>query len=238
MSFYEYTPYVSVAQRREKADRKIRQMKKKDKDLSPVLIEGRTMAKNWWGKAWNRNLEGYADYSNRISRGKSYVSNHAVLDLRISRGCVKAQVLGSASTPYQVEIKIDELKEKQWKRVVTLCNNRFESLEQLAEGKFPRELEELFTDKSGGLFPSPGEIHFDCSCPDYAYMCKHVAAALYGVGVRLDQDPLLFFELRGVDVEELLKKTVEDRLEHMLVHAQKGSGRVIGEERMHELFGI
>ena len=218
MSFYEYTPYVSVAERREKADRKIRQMKKKDKDLSPVLIEGRTMAKNWWGKAWNRNLEGYADYSNRISRGKSYVSNHAVLDLRISRGCVKAQVLGSASTPYQVEIKIDELKEKQWKRVVTLCNNRFESLEQLAEGKFPRELEELCTDKSGGLFPSPRDIHFDCSCPD--------------------QDPLLFFELRGVDVEELLKKTVEDRLEHMLVHAQKGSGRVIGEERMHELFGI
>ena len=237
MSFYGYGPYVSAAERRERADRKIQQMRKKDKNLAPVMTEGRTMAKSWWGKAWNRNLEGYADYANRIGRGKNYVSNHAVLDLRISRGNIKAQVLGSAARPYQVEIEIDELQEKQWNRVVTLCNNRLESLEQLIEGKFPRELAELFTDQSYGLFPSPKEIHFDCSCPDYAYMCKHVAAALYGVGVRLDQDPLLFFELRGVGVEELLKKTVEERLEHMMGQAQNGSERAI-EERMHEIFGI
>lgn len=238
MRGYGYAPYVSVAEKRAKADRKIAQMKKKNKDLEPVLIEGRTIASSWWGKAWNTNLESYADYANRIGRGKSYVRNHAVLDLKISQGRVKSMVQGSGSRPYEVQVDIDPLDEKRWDRIVELCNHRIDSVETLLAGKFPRELEELFTERSYGLFPSPKEIHFYCSCPDYAYMCKHVAAVLYGVGARLDKDPMLFFSLRGVDIQDLVKRSLESRMESMLKNAGKKTGRVVPEEEMHDLFGI
>lgn len=233
-----FGPYVSVTERRAKADQKIKKMMKKDKTLSPVLLEGKSIASHWWGKAWNQNLESYADYENRISRGRSYVRNHAVLDLKISEGAVRAQVLGSSSSPYQVEIRIKALGQMQWKQVVRLCNNRIATLDQLAGGTFPKELEVLFKEHKYGLFPSPKEISFACSCPDYAYMCKHVAAVLYGIGARLDQEPLLFFELRGVDMNELIKKSVESRLETLLQSAGKKSGRTVPEEELHDLFGI
>lgn len=238
MSFYGYRDYVSVAEQREKADRKIEKLRKKDKELAPVLIEGRTIATSWWGKAWNQNLESYADYANRISRGKRYVCNHAVLDLKITDGRADALVLGSSSKPYKVIVTIDSLDEKRWKQVVSLCNHRIDSMEQLTMGKFPKELKELFQEKKYGLFPSPKEIHFSCSCPDYAYMCKHVAAVLYGMGARLDQDPLLFFKLRGVDMNELIRRSVESRLESMLKQAGKKTRRAIPDKEMHDLFGI
>lgn len=144
------------------------------------------MAKIWWGKAWNQNLESYADYSNRIARGRSYVRNNAVLDLKIVKGEVKAIVQGSSSKPYMITVQIDKLSNERWNKVITLCNHRIDTLEQLVAGSFPKELEVLFKERKYGLFPSPKEIHFDCSCPDWASMCKHVAAVLYGIGARLD----------------------------------------------------
>ncbi|MBU9735049.1 SWIM zinc finger family protein [Diplocloster agilis] len=238
MSYYGYAPYVSVAEKRAKADRQIAKLKKKNPDLAPVLIEGNTIARSWWGKAWNRNLESYADYANRISRGKSYVRNHAVLDLSMGEGCVEALVQGSRSKPYQVTVDIDMLDEKRWSQVVKLCNHRIDSVEKLVEGKFPKELEILFTERKYGMFPSPKEIHFSCSCPDYAYMCKHVAAVLYGVGARLDADPLLFFVLRGVDIQDLIHRSVTSRMNAMLKNAGKKSGRAMSEAEMHDVFGI
>lgn len=240
MSYYDhyYSPYVSVAEKRAKADKQIEKLKKKNKNLEPVLIEGRTIASSWWGKAWNTNLESYADYSNRIGRGKSYVRNHAVLDLKIKQGQVEALVQGSASKPYKVEVDIDKLTTARWNKIVELCNHRIDSMEKLLAGKFPRELEKLFQEKVYGLFPSPKEIHFHCSCPDYASMCKHVAAVLYGIGARLDKDPLLFFTLRDVDIQDLLKRSLESRMESMLKNAGKKTGRVMPEKEMHNLFGI
>lgn len=238
MSYYGFAPYVSVGEKRAKADKQIAKLRKQNPDLSPVLIEGRAIATSWWGKAWNDNLESYADYSNRIGRGKSYVRNHAVLDLKILPCRVEALVQGSASKPYQVKVDIDQLDRKQWKRLAELCNHRIESMETLAGGSFPRELENLFTERQYGLFPSPKEIHFKCSCPDYAYMCKHVAAVLYGIGARLDHDPLLFFTLRSVDTSDLLKRSLESRMEVILKNAGKKTGRVIPEDEMHDMFGI
>lgn len=235
---YGYGDYVSVADKRRKADRQIEKLRKKNPNLAPVLLEGRNLAVNWWGKAWNRNLESYADYENRINRGKSYVRNHAVLDLQIGEGRVDALVQGSGSKPYQVEILIDALGERRWKEIVKLCNHQIESVEQLALGKFPPELELLFQERKYGLFPSPKEIHFSCSCPDYAYMCKHVAAVLYGVGTRLDTEPLLFFTLRGVELQELIRQSVEKRMEGMLKNAGKRTKRTISDGEMHEIFGI
>lgn len=238
MSYYGYPPYVSVAEKRAKADKQIAKLKKTHADLEPVLIEGRTIASSWWGKAWNANLESYADYENRIGRGKSYVRNHAVLDLKIGKGNVEALVQGSGSRPYKVEVTIDELGAKRWRKLSELCNYRIESLEQLVSGKFPRELESIFTEREYGLFPSPKEIHFSCSCPDYAYMCKHVAAVLYGIGARLDNDPLLFFTLRGVDVQNLIRRSAQSRMESMLKKAGSKTDRVLSEKEMHDMFGI
>ena len=238
MSYYGFAPYVSVAETRAKADRHIAKLKKKNPDLAPVLTEGNTIARSWWGKAWNKNLESYADYANRISRGKSYVRNHAVLDLQIREGSVEALVQGTGSKPYVIEVEIDVLGEKRWRQVVNLCNHRIDSVEKLVEGKFPKELEVIFTEKEYGMFPSPKEIHFSCSCPDYAYMCKHVAAVLYGVGARLDEDPLLFFTLRRVDIQDLIRRSVENRMDAMLKNAAKKSGRAMSETEMHDVFGI
>lgn len=235
---YGFPAYVSVAEKKAKAKKSLDKLKKKNPDIEPVVIKGRTLAKNWWGKAWNVNLESYADYSNRIARGKSYVRCNAVLDLKILEGRVAAKVQGSRAKPYEVEINIDGLSPKKWEQVTELCNHRIDSLEQLIEGKFPKELEVLFTDKKYGIFPSLKEIRFNCSCPDWAYMCKHVAAVLYGIGARLDQNPILFFTLRDVDGQELVRKSMEQKLESMLKNAGKKSKRGIAAEDIGEIFGL
>ncbi len=238
MGHYGFPQYESVAEKKAKAAKAIERLKKKDQTIEPVIIEGRTLAKSWWGKAWNRNLESYADYSNRISRGRSYVLNHAVLDLKIAKGHVVALVQGSRSKPYVVNIALDTLSTQKWEQVTELCNHRIDSLEHLVEGRFPKELEVLFTEKKFGLFPAPKEIHFDCSCPDWAIMCKHVAAVLYGIGARLDVDPMLFFELRDVDSHELVKKSMERKLENMLKNAGKKSTREIAAKDVQDIFGL
>jgi uncharacterized Zn finger protein len=238
MSYYGYPTYVSVAEKKAKALKTLNKLKAKNPDIQPIVIEGRTLTKTWWGKAWNQNLESYADYSNRIARGKSYVRNNAVLDLKIMKGEVKALVMGSSSKPYAVTVLIDRLEKEKWDRVIALCNHRIDSLEKLMEGKFPKELEALFIEKKYGLFPSPKEIHFDCSCPDWASMCKHVAAVLYGIGVRLDMNPMLFFELRDIDSIELVKKSMKKKLDNMLKNADKISERKIADKDVFDLFGI
>lgn len=238
MSRYGFAPYESVEVKKAKALKTIEKLRKKDPDISPVIIEGRVIAKSWWGKGWNVNLESYADYSNRIGRGKSYVKQHAVVDLRITKGLIKSKVQGSRAKPYEINILIEPLSHEKWQKITDLCRHRIESLEQLLQGKFPEVLEVLFTDKSYGLFPAPKEIKFDCSCPDWAIMCKHIAATLYAISARLDDDPMLFFELRDIDVNALIQKTVEEKLDSMLKNARKKSERAIGEDRVGELFGL
>lgn len=238
MAYWGYPEYVPVAVKRAKALKKLAQLRKRNPDIRPVVIEGRTIAKTWWGKSWTVNLERYADYSNRIGRGRSYVANGMVLDLQIRPGEVTALVQGTASQPYRVEIRIDRVQKKTWEQIRAACQGKLESLAELLNGRFPEALGEVFTAKGSGLFPSPREIHFSCSCPDSAYMCKHVAAALYGVGARLDEDPLLFFGLRHVDVNTLISGAVEDRARQLLNRAGRKSRRVIDDANLSDLFGI
>ena len=238
MSNYGYPKYQSVAEKKEKARKSLVKLKKKNPDIEPVIIEGTKLAKSWWGKSWNENLESYADYENRITRGKSYVRNNAVLDLKISKGTIKAVVQGSRAKPYDVQIQIDPLSSEKWDQVTALCNHRIDSLEQLIEGKFPKELEVLFIDRKYGMFPSPKEIDFACSCPDWASMCKHVAAALYGIGSRLDVNPMLFFELRDLDGQELIKKSMDQKIESMMKNAGNKSKREIPDKDISDIFGL
>jgi len=239
MAYYDYYPeYVSVAEKKEKAKKQIEKMKKKNPNLEPVVIEGKNIANTWWGKAWNKNLENYADYSNRISRGRSYVRNGAVLDLKIETSVVRALVQGSGKKPYEIEIKIAPLSNEKWDSILNLCNHKIDNLAELVEGKFPKELEEIFTLKGKGLFPTDKEIKFSCSCYDWADMCKHVTAVLYGIGARFDEDPTLFFKLRNIDFDVLLKKTIEQKMQSLLENSDKKSDRVLDDNDIFGLFGL
>jgi uncharacterized Zn finger protein len=238
MAYWRYPRYVSVAEKRAKAARKLKQLRKKNSAIQPIVIDGRAIAHTWWGKSWNLNLERYADYSNRIGRGRSYVRHGAVLDLQISSGQVKSLVQGSRTKPYAVIIKIKGIKKKTWQDIKAACAGKLDSLPELLAGKFPKALGEIFTARGQGLFPSPQEIEFDCSCPDWAYMCKHVAATLYGIGARLDEDPGLFFKLRRVKIDDLIQQTVKDQSYKLLKKAEKKSARVIAESDLSGMFGI
>lgn len=202
MSFYEWPDYVSVAERRRRAEHKLKQLRKKGGPVAPVKIEGRTIAKSFWGKSWCQNLERYSDYATRLPRGRSYVRNGSVLDLQIASGKVVARVAGSDL--YTVKVTIKPVARARWKSICGDCAGRIDSLVELLQGRLAKGVMDRVCRQGDGLFPAPGEIELSCSCPDWADMCKHVAAVLYGVGARLDEAPKLLFALRGVDESELL----------------------------------
>lgn len=228
-------PSGAELQRKSAASKK--KEKAKGKVLEPVEVRGRKVVSSWWGNAWCDNLEQYADYESRLGRGKRYVRTGAVIDLKIQKGKVSARVQGTRKTPYKVEIRISPLSEEKCQAIIQKCGKKLENLEELLSGNFPEEMKDLFQGRDG-LFPSPREISFNCSCPDWALMCKHVAATLYGVGVRLDEKPLLFFELRGIDVGRFIDVTLANRVEAMLANAGNTSSRVIEDGDIEGMFGV
>ncbi len=240
MSFWQYGPYVSVAQKKAKALKQLKKLQTKGGNLDPISIEGHKIACKWWGISWNKNLERYADYSNRIGRGRAYVRHGMVLDLQIEAGKITALVAGTSSRPYKVDIAITKLTPAVWKQMIASAGDSIESIQALLEGRFPEDLKEVFFQSKAGLFPSPGEIKFDCSCPDWADMCKHVAAALFGVSARLDDRPELFFTLRGVKMEELAGKAAQAQSQKLLKTAKTASKRKLdlADDELSGLFGI
>lgn len=226
-----------MSQLQKNARQTAKKQKAKGKQLEPVVIQGRTIVKSWWGKAWCDNLEKYADFESRLDRGKRYVRNGAVVDLKIQKGKVLARVQGRRKTPYKVEIRISPLSEERCQYVIGQCGRKIENLERLLKGDFPEEMKEIFLGDMG-LFPEPREISFNCSCPDWALLCKHVAAVLYGIGARFDENPLLFFELRGIDVGRFIDVTLANRVESMLVNVDASSERIITDGDLEKLFGV
>lgn len=242
MSYYNYHnyKYTSIAEKQAKAKQSIQRAAKKGIEYHPIhaaeMGSKRGIASIWWGKAWNDNMEQYSDYENRLPRGKSYIRSGMVIDLQIHKGQVTGKVQGTSARPYSVTITIDPLTKERQKEIQERCEFGISSVEALVNGQFPKELQDLFT-AQGGLFPSPKEIHFKCSCPDGAHLCKHVAAIMYGIGIRLDEEPLLFFELRGIDPKSLVEKVVANRLESMLKNSSRPSERILDVD-VSELFGI
>ncbi|MFT3767721.1 MAG: SWIM zinc finger family protein [Minicystis sp.] len=200
--YYDWAPRPTVAERAQKAKKQIAALEKKGTKLSPVVLEGRTIASTFWGKAWCHNLESYSDYENRIPRGRSYVRSGSVLDLQIAPGEVTALVQGTKL--YKIKIAIRPVDPARWKSIVAACGGKIDSVVELLQGKLSKAVMEVITSKEKGLFPSPRQITMDCSCPDYASMCKHLAAVLYGIGARLDTQPEMLFKLRGADPLELV----------------------------------
>ena len=204
---YGWRPYVSVAERRRKAAKKMDALRKKGVDVQPVEIAGRKIAKSFWGEAWCGHLESFSDFANRLPRGRTYVRNGSVCHLAVAKGRVEAKVSGSEL--YDVKIEITTLPHKQWSAIKGRCGGQIGSLLELLQGRLSDHVMAVVTDRQDGLFPSPKEISLKCSCPDWAVMCKHVAAVLYGVGARLDTKPELLFLLRGVNHEELIEADAE-----------------------------
>jgi uncharacterized Zn finger protein len=233
-----FPPNLTVGERKAKALRAVQKLGRKQ-NLDPVVIEG-PLAVTWWGKAWNRNLEGYADYSNRLPRGRSYARHGSVIDLRIEPGSVSALVQGSQSRPYEVKISIVAMEADARAQLIEACAGKLDSAEALLGGRFPEEMTRMLTAEKTGLFPHPRGVRFSCSCPDSASLCKHVAAALYGVGARLDRDPALFFLLRKIGLEDLVSQAVKEETQKLL--QAKGAGESVvleeGDGALAALFGI
>jgi uncharacterized Zn finger protein len=234
MSYYfAWRPYVSVAEKRRQAEREVAKLKKRGQAIAPVRIEGRKIAKSFWGQSWCTNLERYSDYENRLPRGRSYVRNGSVVDLQIAKGEVAAMVAGSDL--YKIKIAIAPVRTARWKSICRDCAGTIDSLVELLQGRLAKGVMDRVCQEGAGLFPSPGEIKLSCSCPDWADMCKHVAAVLYGVGARLDEKPQLLFVLRGVDENELLASAEENL---PLSKAVPGTAKVLDDSDVEALFGL
>ena len=236
MSYFYYRPKITKDEFQEKAD----YLLSAHPEYKPVIIPNlphHAICSSWWGQSWCSNLERYAIWSGRLNLGRNYVRNGAVIDLQINGGDINARVLGHLNEPYDVQIKIAPIPLERQREIENLASGKIQNLEDITSGNFPEELKEIFFQK-GILFPRPDEIDFKCTCKDWANMCRHTAAALYGIGVRLDSNPLYFFEMRGIDVKEFISNVVNGKIEKMLSNMDSDSPRILRNVDLLEVFGL
>ena len=233
MGYFGWKPYVPVAERRKKAEKAAAKMQKKGVALTPVIGGRGSIAKTFWGKAWCENLERYSDYSNRLPRGRTYIRNGSVIDLKISEGAIQAQVMGSRL--YKVAVTVAAVPDRQWQAISADCAGSIDTLVELLQGRLSKAVMERICTPNTGLFPAPKEISFSCSCPDWASMCKHVAAVLYGIGVRLDNQPDLLFSLRRVDAKDLVAQAGAGLPKNKKAPAKS---KVLDAALLEDVFGI
>jgi uncharacterized Zn finger protein len=231
---WSFKSHVSAAEKRRRAMKAATALEKKGQKLSPIRVQGRTISRSFWGKAWCENLEAYSDFENRLPRGRTYLRSGSVVDFQIVPGEIRALVSGSEL--YRISIKIQPVQKAEWKALKSDCAGQVSSLMDLLQGKLSVQVMEIITRRETGLFPRPAEIGLSCSCPDWAGMCKHVAAALYAVGVRLDESPELLFLLRGVDHLELVTEATESVTTGVST-LPEGSATLTG-DNLEEIFGI
>jgi uncharacterized Zn finger protein len=233
MRYFQWGAYVSVAEKRRDAAQALTKLKKQGRSVAPVNIAGRTIAQSFWGKSWCANLERYSDFATRLPRGRSYVRNGSVIDLQIGKGEISALVSGSQL--YKIKITISPVATNRWKAICRDCAGTIDSLVELLQGRLAKGVMDRVCREADGLFPAPSEIELSCSCPDWADMCKHVAAALYGVGARLDERPQLLFALRGVDETELIADAGQDLA---LSQSAPTTAKMLADSDVAALFGL
>jgi uncharacterized Zn finger protein len=231
--YFRSKPYVSVSARRQKAANTAAKLAKKGRSLSPVTADRGAIAKSFWGRSWCENLERYSDYANRLPRGRTYLRNGSVIDLKIGAGEATAQVMGSSL--YRIKVNISAVAGAHWQSIARDCARSIDTLVELLQGQLSASVMERITRPGNGLFPSPKEISFSCSCPDSAAMCKHIAATLYGIGARLDSEPELLFGLRKVDAKELIARAGEG---DTLQQKTPRGARILDSSKLADVFGI
>lgn len=233
-NFYDHD-FVPVAERRRRVQVKLDELRAEGETILPIeAFTTRGIAKSFWGKAWCKHLQQFSDYASRLPRGRSYVRNGSVCHLALEPELAKAMVSGSEL--YALSIHIKPLDPEKWSAIKNKCRGKVGSLIELLQGKISKEILEIVTDPENGLFPHPNEIRFNCNCPDWADMCKHVAAAMYGIGVRLDSEPELLFQLRGVNHEELIK--VDRAIDDLTAGKRSRRRRTLDTESIGNVFGI
>ena len=229
MSYYGWYRRPTVGELRFRAVELLRKFKKAGKEVSPVgPIQGNRIAKTFWGKAWCENLLRYSDFANRMPRGRQYVRTGSVVHLAVEPGVVRALVCGTDL--YEIVVRILPLPDERWTSLRNECAGELGSLVDLLSGKPPERVMEIVSRPEKGLFPSRDEISLDCSCPDWAEMCKHAAAAMYGVGVRLDEDPEQLFRLRAVSADDLVGTAI--------AAAPAAEGDALAADDLSALFGV
>ena len=235
---HRYSQYSMFPQSKSKGERiadaakRQKALEKKGVKLAPVILEGSKIAETFWGKAWCKNIESYHDYENRLPRGRSYVRSNSVIDLQIAPGVVRAQVTGTSL--YRIEIAVKPVAKQQWETIRAACAGKIGSLVALLRGTLSGEVMEVMTRHDEGLFPKPAEITFKCSCPDIAGMCKHIAAAMYGIGSRLDTQPELLFLLRGADSADLIASAAEAPV----ADSAAAEGETLASDELADVFGV
>ena len=227
---------LSASERQLRATQRRRQLSgEPGRRLSPVVIDGRHIATTFWGQAWCDNLERYSDFANRLPRGRSYVRSGAVLDLQIRPGTIAALVSGTDL--YRVAIDVVRVPDAQWDAICRDVSGAIESVVELLQGRLSKSVMARLCERGAGLFPTPQEIRFTCSCPDAAAMCKHIAAVLYGIGARLDAEPALLFTLRQVEERDLITRA-EGATALVKRRGAAGSRRLLDESVLGEVFGL
>ena len=230
-----FAPYVPVATKIARGHAAAKKLAAKEgRSPDPVQIVGRKIAKTFWGLKWCESLERYRDFANRLPRGATYVRNGSVADLVIKPGSVRAIVGGSEA--YSVTITIKTLSPKVWQSISADCAHEIESLFDLLQGRFSDGVMTRLTRAEDGLFPRPTEITMNCTCPDGAFVCKHIAAVMYGVGSRLDVRPELLFTLRKVDHRELIGRAASTANLDQSLNSTEGLS--LSDSELLDIFGI
>jgi uncharacterized Zn finger protein len=179
--------------------------------------------KTWWADRWIKALTPLMD-SARLSRGRSYARRGQVINIGVTPGQVKSRVQGSRSSPYKVSIQLKPLSDRQWDTVLDALAGQAIFAAQLLNGEMPPDIEQVFDAVKVPLFPtSRGDLQTNCSCPDWANPCKHIAAVYYLLGERFDEDPFLLFQLRGRSKEEIAAALRERRAADVAVEAAPAS---------------
>ena len=187
-------------------------------------------AENWWAQRWIAALERITNAS-RLTRGRSYARRGQVLSIEEKQGAVQARVQGSRATPYKISIRLAPFTDRQWGAVIDALVERAFFTAQLLAGEMPQDIEEAFAAAGVSLFPAKsGELLTECSCPDSANPCKHVAATHYILGEQFDEDPFLIFRLRGRSQEQVLAALRERRQAGVVLAEEPASYTVPPEE--------
>ncbi|MBL9117241.1 MAG: SWIM zinc finger family protein [Verrucomicrobiaceae bacterium] len=217
---------------KEKLQRQLEQRKAKGEEIRLfVPPKGKKLATEFWGQAWQRHLEGLADYESRLPRGRSYLRQGNIYNLEIARGLVTAEVAGEYM--YEVSIRFTTLSGEKWDSIKQACAGQITSMLDLLSGKVADGVTRVILDEDYTLFPRQKDISISCNCPDWAGLCKHSAAVLYAVGLEFDRAPELFFTLRGVDHRQLISAA-----EKSISESSVGDLTIIPDDQIAGLFDI
>ena len=173
------------------------------------------IGETWWSQRWIDVLESFR-MGARFNRGKSYARKGQVISIDVKKGAVSAKVQGTRKRPYSVTIELPVLSDDEWETVTNVMASQALFAAKLLSGEMPVTIEEAFDEAGVSLFPqSREELDTECSCPDWANPCKHIAAVYFLLAEQFDEDPFLIFTLRGRTKEEIIAVLREKRTEKL-----------------------